>query len=397
MPNRTVAIILFNFLLAALMGLTLRAAHIFDLPWIDYRKLTHGHSHVALLGWAYLALFILIRQYMLPSVKSQKTYYSILFWFTQVTVLGMAISFPLQGYAFWSILFSTLHVFASYFFAVMAWKDHDKQHWQQSWMLKTALAWMVLSSLGLWVLAYAMIIQGKNSPLYYMAIQFFLHCQFNGWFTFAVLALFFGLIGTLPSRLFKRFYFSLLIATALTYTLSVTWSHPHPALFWINGVGVITQLASLGYLLAMLWPKKSDLFKLSPLIRYTFLVAIFSFILKIIIQAAVVVPVVAQISYTIRQFVIGFVHLTMLGSISLSLLAILLYSGLLRISGKIPQWGMYLLLFGFLSSEFLLFCQGMMLWTGHGFIKYYYELLFYSSTFMPIGLILISLPKKLTL
>ena len=37
---------LFNFLVAAVMGLVLRGAFVWEINWMDYRNLMHGHSHV---------------------------------------------------------------------------------------------------------------------------------------------------------------------------------------------------------------------------------------------------------------------------------------------------------------------------------------------------------------
>src|SRR5690606_1359434 len=124
--NKTwILLSLFNFLVAAVMGLVLRGAFVWEINWMDYRNLMHGHSHVAMLGWVYLALYILIGHHFIPKEKWEKPVYSRLFWFTQVTVLGMMISFPAQGYGAVSITFSTLHILASYVFCYRVWKDHQ--------------------------------------------------------------------------------------------------------------------------------------------------------------------------------------------------------------------------------------------------------------------------------
>ena len=123
MPKKHVFVCLLNFFVAALLGLALR--YFFVQPMgVNYRFLTHAHSHIAMLGWVYLMLFVLFVQYFVPE---KKPIYTKLFWITQFAVLGMLFSFPFQGYAAVSITFSTLHIFCSYYFAYLIFKNH-KNH-----------------------------------------------------------------------------------------------------------------------------------------------------------------------------------------------------------------------------------------------------------------------------
>ena len=118
MSKRLVIICLINFFVAAVMGLALRFSFIESIG-LNYRYLTHAHSHVAMLGWVYLMLFTLIVYYFIPN---KKPIYNQLFWLTEISVIGMMVSFPIQGYATISILFSTLHIFCSYYFVYLIWK-----------------------------------------------------------------------------------------------------------------------------------------------------------------------------------------------------------------------------------------------------------------------------------
>ena len=68
MPKKLTLICLINFFIAALMGLVLRYSFIANMGF-NYRFLTHAHSHIAMLGWVYLMLFVLIVQYFLPEKK----------------------------------------------------------------------------------------------------------------------------------------------------------------------------------------------------------------------------------------------------------------------------------------------------------------------------------------
>src|SRR5690554_4188211 len=98
MRNNWIFLSLLNFLIAALISLILRGAFLWEISWLDYRNWMHAHSHVAMLGWAYLALFVLIGTGFIPRETWSKPFYARLFWFTQITVIGMMFAFPAQKY-----------------------------------------------------------------------------------------------------------------------------------------------------------------------------------------------------------------------------------------------------------------------------------------------------------
>jgi len=221
MSKKLVLTCLINFFVAALMGLALRYTYISPIS-INYRFLTHAHSHVAMLGWVYLMLYTLYFHYFVPN---KKPVYISLFWITQVSVIGMMISFPIQGYAAISITFSTLHIFCSYYFFRLIWKNLKTDSKVSKLLLKTSLLFMLTSTIGVWCLGPAVGLLGQASAFYQIAIQFFLHFQFNGWFLVAVLAILFHKLQIKDSKEF-RLFFKLLIASILfTFALPVNCIH----------------------------------------------------------------------------------------------------------------------------------------------------------------------------
>ena len=82
------------FMMAAVLGVVLRAMRTIQIP-VNYRFLVHTHSHIALLGWVYIALTTLLFGLYLNQQKLDRKYKRI-FWFTQITLIGMLISFPIQ-------------------------------------------------------------------------------------------------------------------------------------------------------------------------------------------------------------------------------------------------------------------------------------------------------------
>ncbi|PWK17654.1 hypothetical protein [Xanthomarina spongicola] len=383
MSKKLVLTCLINFFVAALMGLALRYTYISPIS-INYRFLTHAHSHVAMLGWVYLMLYTLYFHYFVPN---KKPVYISLFWITQVSVIGMMISFPIQGYAAISITFSTLHIFCSYYFFRLIWKNLKTDSKVSKLLLKTSLLFMLTSTIGVWCLGPAVGLLGQASAFYQIAIQFFLHFQFNGWFLVAVLAILFHKLQIKDSKEF-RLFFKLLIASILfTFALPVNWFAPHNSLLWINGFGVLLQIAALYLFIKLIKSSLKNVLKTSSkIIQFMLYFALFSFVLKIGLQTLSLIPEVSNVAYQHRNLVIGFIHLTMLGVISGFLLAYILQSKLVTFN-KSLSISMYVFVLGFILTELILLLQGGLFYFGNGLLPNYYILLFISSILLPAGII----------
>lgn len=380
---------LFNFFIAAIMGFLLRTAFVWEIDWLEYRNMMHGHSHVAMLGWIYLALYALIWYKFIPRVKRKKQVYALLFWFTQFTVIGMMISFPIQGYGAVSISFSSFHIIASYVFSYRVWRDHQAQTPEVSLLLKTALLLMVCSTIGVWILGPLVMSGARNSTLYQVAIQFYLHFQFHGWFTFAVLALFIDAMakGYSPNKMdFKWFYGLLILSTFLTYGLVINWGYGGDISLITNGIGLVFQLLALILFFKLygetLQEKLSDA---TQMVKVLVGFGLSSWVVKMLLQTAVVVPEVALVSFTLRPLMIGFIHLTMLGFVT-GLLLVLFYDSSAMLKNSRVNSGIITFLLGVVLTEMVLFIQGLFYWMQWGQILFYYEILFGASVLLPFGI-----------
>ena len=376
-----------SFLLAVILGLVLRSAFILELPeWIQFRHVLHAHSHVAMLGWIYSAFFVLIVYWFNLPGKSYKW----LFWITQVSILGMLITFCLQGYGVFSIIFNSLHIILSYIFTYKVFQDLKRAPKSPSLLLlKCGFFFLLISTLSPWALGIIMNTPLRGSPIYYGTIQFYLHFQFNGWMFFTALAVFFKFLESknfsISNAVFKKFYWLLIVSCVLTFALSISWSTPYKVIFWTNSLGVILQIVALYYLYEIFKALQNEIKSHVGKWSYRlFLIAFWSFCLKIIVQGLVAIPDLAIISYTIRNFVVGFIHLVMLGVLSLFIFGIYSEQNN-RICPRNAIKGFRLFIFGFLATEFLLFFQGFLLWIQKGFIPYYHHLITGMSVFMFIG------------
>jgi len=389
MRKSWILISLLNFFIATLMGLILRAAFVWEIDWLDYRNMLHGHSHVALLGWLYLGFFLLIHAQLLPNEKASKPIYSWLFWLTQISVAGMMIAFPLQGYAGFSIFFSSLHIVLSYLFAFRVWKDHIKGNVQISLLLKTALTFHVLSTFGVWGVAVIMGSGGGGGVLYQVAIQFYLHFQFNGWLLFVILTVVvkdFNL--KFPWEKFQVIYFLLLLGQILTFALVLFWAYQWDWSYYVNALGVILQLFGLGAILV--FRRSFELIKpfdFTAAAKPFLMLALIVGLTRILFQALLVLPEFAKMAVMLRLFIIGFIHLNMLGLFSSYLMFSFFNNfstGLKKGDSLKPAvWSFYL---GFIGTELILFVQGLFYWQEWGRLSYFHEGLFLFSCFLPLGI-----------
>ena len=117
--------------------------------------------------------------------------------------------------------------------------------------------------------------------------------------------------------------------------------------------------------------------------------ALISFALKIALQTSSIIPEVSAMAYQYHNFVIGFIHLMMLGVISGFLFAFLLESSLVTLKSKLLKLGVLSFIVGFIGTEFMLLLQGLFYYFLLGMIPNDYFILFLFSILLPLGLLFI--------
>lgn len=385
-------IALVNFLVAAIIGVLLRFAFIAEIPGFHFRKFMYAHSHVAMLGWLFQGFFAVLLPYLFSG--SIPTHIHRLFWFSQITVLGMLIAFPVVGYTSWAIVFAAAHVVVSYGFVYVIWKALGQRRYDfllGVLFIRAALMLMVLSTLSLLAIGPIMASGLRDHEIFYWAVQWFLHFQFNGWFLFMALGLWFVQLESegiaLPVTRIRTFFWWLLGSTPLTFALAIAWSNPDRIVFAVNSFGILVQTIALVLFIRFLLQSGIQLTDWTPWSKRLLRIALISFLGKLCIQALVIFPAVAEMAYTLRNYVIGFIHLITLGSLTMLLISLALRNGIIPRVNRVGAIGLLLLILGFCGSEFLLFLQGTMFWLTFGFLPAYHELLFGISVLIPLGIV----------
>ena len=358
----------------------MRMFQVIDISF-NYKNILHAHSHIALLGWVYTALTTLIYKLFLSEKQLEKKY-KILFWSTQISIIGMLLTFPFTGYALISIIFSTLFLLNSYGFIWLFLKHttSDQKQLNSYKIIRASLWFMVLSSIGPWVLGVIMNTLGSTSSWYRNAIYFYLHFQYNGWFLVAIIGILFSFFEkysvSISKKQFTLFYRLFISGVFLTFFLSVLWMKPNILFYMFSGLGGIFQLIAFGVLGKMALQNskllKSSLSKFEgDLLKMVGVL----FIVKLLFQLIGAFPSIAEIISINIDFVIGYLHWIFLGVVSISLFVFLKHFKLMKLS----KTSYFIYLIAFFLTEGLLFYKGLVVWQGFTLAKNYYLLLFLVS------------------
>lgn len=383
--RKHIALALGYFFLVALLGVVLRLFSFAEVP-ATFRFLVHTHSHVALLGWVYVAITSFIYIIFLKDAGIDKRYRRI-FWFTQISILGMLLSFPFQGYALFSIIFSTLFLIASYFFAWMVFiKTPAEFKSRFSYKcIRASLIYMVISSIGPWALGGIMSTLGSTSVWYKLAIYFYLHFQYNAWFILALCGIIFFIaerknLNISPSD-FNRFYIYINTAIILTFFLSVLWTEPNAIFYNLAGIGAVIQVFAFLKFFSIL--KNAGLKEvIASFPKLLLKIAGWVLGVKLIAQLLSALPFFADLAYKTPDFVIGYLHWVFLGLISPVLFALLHHFNLMKVS-KIGFWIFFT---GFIITELILLYRGLAMWQRWQMPDDIAIYLFAGSCLFPIGI-----------
>lgn len=383
-------IALINLFIVALLGVIMRYKIAYSLPFIEQDNFLHAHSHFAFAGWITQALMTLMIAYLARHSKENifKKYKWLLLT-NLISAYGMLLSFAWEGYGIISITFSTLSIFISYTFAFIFWKDLNKKATKNisHYWFKAALIFNVISSFGAFFLSYLMANNISHPNWYLASIYFYLHFQYNGWF-------FFGCMGLLNEHLSncgiafsiqRRSFWLFAVACIPAYFLSALWL---PIPLWVYIIVVLaalTQLLVWVILVKQMIIKKSILFSgISTQTQWILILSGIALSIKLLLQAASTIPSLSKFAFGFRPVVIGYLHLVLLGVITLFIIAYSKMQNLIY-TNRTGNYGIIIFISGIILNELFLLIQGSsyMIFVG---VPYINQLLLAAAICMALGL-----------
>lgn len=382
---------LVNLLIVASLGVLMRYKIGFDFPYFSQKNIQNAHSHFAFAGWITHALYVLMINFIqnkLPLLNT-KIYKRIII-ANILCSYGMLISFFYQGYGTLSIILSTgtiiiACVFTFYYFKDL--KKIDDSDSAKPWF-KAALLFNIISSLGTFYLAYMMVSRNFNENWYLASIYFYLHFQYNGFFIFTCLGLFFSESNTLfpqfnyDKLFFKLFYISFIPA----YFLSVLWAKLPIWLYIVVAIAAFTQVVAWVKVLRAIKVAMVGEVRIDKFSKYLFLFVGIAFSIKLLLQLGSTIPSVSTLAFGFRPVVIAYLHLVLLAVISVFILTYMYTFKLISVN-KTMLVALSVFVIGIFFNELVLAIQGI---AGFSYIvvKHVNETLFGISLLLLLGAIL---------
>jgi hypothetical protein len=379
LQQRLIILSFLNLLIVSLLGILLRSFPFLNGFPLAYKNVLHSHSHFAFGGWVLPVLIGLTMKYF-PDLKERIAYHH---WrnvgvMVMFAAYGMLLLFPVYGYNGITISFSTLSIAATTYFALITWKAIKLQKRTTSHLfLKWGLIYATLSAVGPFSTAPLIAAGKQGSSLYFDMIYFYLHFQYNGFFTFLVLAFLFQLVenkikvsnSLLIFRLFN-------VSCLLTFALSILWHQP--SFIWniVGSIGAALQILAVAILIKSLWPIKSSLNVILKL-------SLLALVIKVLLQLISAFPSIAALAYESKNFVVAYLHLVLLGFISLYVFGTIYPEA---VNKKLMSSGIICFLVSFVSTEIVLVLHGAGMFSSAIISPVSLLLLF--SIFFPLGCLL---------
>lgn len=375
--NLWITLSLVNLCIVALLGLSLRTKFLFPIAFIDYKYFLSAHSHFAFGGWVTLAFMILYIDKLLVEEQKQKRIYQWILWGIEITSFGMAITFPFQGYALFSIIFSTAFIFFTYLFTWVFIKDLLKTKKERPILLLSiaALVSLVVSSIGPFTLAYILATNTGDAILYRDSIYTYLHFQYNGFFTLSVFALLcnqaFPNINAVIKKRMGQFAFFLCMSVIPSLFLSLLWHFYNIYIRSLAIIGCVLIIFSLICFFRFAFNKKIYSIYHLRLARTLLIFSMISFFIKMILQMGTIIPELGNAVFGYRPIIIGFLHLVFLGLVTFYILSAYLDSEFFSVKKRITMVAIIFFSTAIFINETILLVNGI------GLLFYYTNYIYY--------------------
>ena len=314
---RLLKIAMLNLVLVALIGVLMRYKIGFEFTWVNQKNLQLAHSGFAFSGLVSFLLMIFIvdsikNKLDLKQLKglTRLIYLNLFFAYTT------CILFFFSGYGAWSVLsqFIGLIVGGLFMLKLLSVLPVCKHNQITNWYKAASIFYLLSLLANIWLIY--MFISGKKTQHTYLAATYwFLHFQYNGWFFFGCVGLFFNWLFSKQLLTSKSQWVFWLFAISCfpAYGLSVLWLKLPIWLYILIVVSALTQLIGILQLSLLVLKKQIiALVKPNKTLLILFFISMGALWVKIILQSGSTFPYVSNLAFGFRPIVIAYLHLVLL-------------------------------------------------------------------------------------
>jgi hypothetical protein len=366
---------LLNLCIVATLGVLLRTKMVFPLEAVEFTNVLEAHYHFAMNGWITFTLMVLLVSELLPEGISDKPVYQWLRFGMLFTSYSLALSFIIYGYHFLTITIITLYILIAFVFAFVFGRDIIKAMVPVPLKILSVCAMisLVLSCIGPETfLGYVLASHSMNVLIFRDTAYTYLHFQYNAFFPLSIFAIFFKYLYTLELnakalRLIHKVSVWLPVTIIPTLFLSYLWHYPNIYVRSVSAVGCVCLYIFLFQLYRLLFATWGQLKRMPRYAKFLGILSLISLSVKILLQTGTVFSYVGIIVFGNRPIIIGYIHLVMLGFISLFILSHFVRVGLLNCNFRVTRTAIVVFASGVVVNEFLLMLQGL----SQIFMKFY--------------------------
>ena len=363
--NRWFDLSIFNLCVLASLGLVLRSKMVFALPFINYNHLLEAHSHFSLGGWATLVIMVLMVSELLPESLNKRPIYQWLLGSIFTGAWFMLLSFLIWGYSAISTISTICFIFLNYIWSAVFLRDFLKTKTKSSVKLLgvSSILCLLFSTSGPFIISYIYFTKTFDAFLFRNALFTYLHFLYNGFFTLALFAVLFTMIGRkLSEKAWKNIrWFSMALCSSIIPSLFITylWQDPNGWIRLIAILGCFLLLVCFYLFLITAVSLRSVYKEEIPGTRFLILISQGSFMLKILLQGFTVFPAIGNAIFGNRPVIMGFLHMVFLGFVTLFVLAYFKRQGILNSNRTLVNVAIHVFAIAVIINEILLLTQGL--------------------------------------
>jgi hypothetical protein len=308
-----------SLLVAAIIGVLVRVHYLSTLPGFIHKNWLHAHSHITFLGWVFLGIIALLNHHFRHDPDFPHRRFITLTWLILVANTGMLIAFPIQGYGSVSIFFSAFHMALGIYAFILYRRFLNRTEAFGLKMIRSAFIFMILSGIGPLALGPIIAFGYKDTYWYDFAVYFYLHFQYNGWFTLALLGIVFLSLGV--RNIHKGWLYTINVSIIVTYLLSTLGTRPAGWVYYVGGFGALLQILPFIFLLILVLKNYRKVFvKGRNFTNLLILTALIAFETKLYLQFFSSIPSIADWALHSRNIIIAYLHFVLLGFVTSFLL-----------------------------------------------------------------------------